>query len=45
MKLGDKKIRVTNEEERSRLVDSISEYSKTPTENRDFGLKKVEVEE
>lgn len=43
--IGDNAARVTNEEERLWLVDFISEYSKTPTENRDFGFKKVKAKD
>lgn len=34
-----------NNEERAWLVDFISEYSKTPTENRELGFKKVKAKD
>lgn len=43
--IGDNAARVINEEERLWLVDLIAEYSKTPTENRGFGFKKVKAKD
>ena len=43
--IGDNAARVINEEERLWLVDSISEYSKTPTEDRELSFEKVKAKD
>lgn len=43
--IGDNAARVTNEEERLWLVDSISEYSKTPTEDRELSFEKLKAKD